>query len=201
MPDSTQDTCTIDFPTRIDSVTGGLSISFYRGLKARLRDDHAEHDIILRTVNYSHAHHYMVGVAVNPEGNVVDLRHAAESHVHSVREDEEEAPNRLEVALWANSPVCYLRKDHADFERIRRTLEEAMISGDSVWYATYSDPEEVEAKNETWIGMRIMDIRPVLPDTARGQAKMKAPQGITLPTRTNNPNGASATPEAAKAGS
>jgi hypothetical protein len=194
-----QDTCAIDFLTRVDPCPGGLRLTFYRGLGATLCANHPDFDIFLHSIEYSLVNHYMLGLHITAAGDLVDLNHATQSHVRFIREDEE-APDRLEIALWGHSSVCYLRRDHPDFERIRHILEEALASGDLVWYATHTRPEKVVTEHETWIGSRLMDVRPVTPGTEWGREKMPVVRGITGVNGQPQTDGASAGSEATRTG-
>ncbi|HXG11892.1 MAG TPA: hypothetical protein VNK04_19200 [Gemmataceae bacterium] len=95
----------------------------------------------------------------------MELQCAIDTHVHEVKDCDED-PSRLEVWFWGYSPVCYLTRDHPDFERIRATLREALASQSMVWLAPHTWP--VEGETEIWT--KIMDVRPVNRDAAASQA-------------------------------
>jgi hypothetical protein len=71
-----------------------------------------------------------------------------------VRPDEED-PSRLLVEFWAYSPICYLTKDHPDFERLKQTLECAAATDEPVSFANHR--HMVEGETETW--WKLMDVR------------------------------------------
>ena len=92
----------------------------------------------------------------NGDGRLVEVSHVHDTCVHSVREDEEDK-SRLAVWFWEYSPVCYLTRDHPEFDRIRATLEQAAASGRRVWLANRM--HLVESETEIW--WKIMDVRAV----------------------------------------
>jgi hypothetical protein len=59
------------------------------------------------------------------------------------------------VAFWAYSPICYLKRSHPEFERIKHTLEQAITKDEQVILANHMHP--VEGETETWYS--IMDVR------------------------------------------
>ena len=69
----------------------------------------------------------------------------------------EEDEGRLPIWFWAFSPVCYLTRDHPEFDRIRATLERAAASGSRMWLANGMHP--VEGETEVW--WKILDVRPI----------------------------------------
>jgi len=142
--------------TAINPGDGAAELTFERGLKALLPADHPDQEILLSEADRSLRHHHPVGVLVNQAGQVVDLRYALQTSVRRVQDCEED-PNNLEVGFWGYSPVCYLTPDHPEFERIRTTLERAVASGSLVWLA----PHNQEVVSGMWVGMKIMDVRPV----------------------------------------
>ncbi len=94
-------------------------------------------------------------MVVDPTGNLVDLRYANRVTVRYVRDDEEDS-NRVMVAFWGFSSICYLTRDHPEFERIRTTLAAAAARGEPVWFANRTWP----VMGETEIWNRILDARP-----------------------------------------
>src|SRR5262249_42493884 len=92
------------------------------------------------------------------EGRILELSHAHETCVNSIREVGED-PSRLAVWFWEYSPICYLTRAHPDFDRIRATLEQAATSGNRVWL-----PNRMHlVEDETEIWWKILDVRPVEP--------------------------------------
>jgi hypothetical protein len=89
--------------------------------------------------------------------------------------DDSEDPHRLMVAFWGFSAICYLTRDHPEFERIRTTLEEAAASGSMVCFAKYTWPEE----SETEIWNKIMDVRPVPAPTPSSPRAENTVDGFT----------------------
>src|SRR5262249_37649690 len=100
--------------------------------------------------------HRPVGLIVDGEGQILELSHVYDTSVDSIREDEEDR-SRLVVWCWDYSPVCYLTRDHPDFDRIRATLDHAAASGRRVWLANRM--RLVESETEIW--WKILDVRPI----------------------------------------
>ena len=96
-----------------------------------------------------------VGLLVNEAGELIELNYTHQSAVRHVHPDEDD-PNRLLIEFWAYSPICYLTRDHPEFERIKNTLEHAVVTEEQVILANY--PHMVEGETETW--WKILDIRP-----------------------------------------
>lgn len=139
----------------IEMQNGAVELVFAHGPKVNLAADHPDREAILNDANRSLRYRQPVGLQLDSAGRLLDLRYAIQTSVHRVLDCEED-PNRLEVWFWGYSPVCYVRRDHPDFERIRTTLEHAVASGNRVWLATHTWPET----SETEIWMKIMDVRP-----------------------------------------
>src|SRR5262245_3663752 len=139
----------------IQPVNGALVVTFGSGLVARLPPDHPDRDRMLREAEYSLQQRSPVGVVVNGDEHLLELSHAHETGVRSVREDEEDR-SRLAVWLWDYSPICYLTRDHPEFDRIRTTLAQAAASGGRVWLANRM--HLVEGQTEIW--WQILDVRP-----------------------------------------
>jgi hypothetical protein len=159
---------------------GSVQFSFQGGLTATLPTTHPDKELFLLEADLCRRYQRPVGVVVDEVGHLVDLNHTADVSVRRLGEDEDD-PNRLVVGFWGFSAVCYLVRDHPNFERIRTTLEEAAATGSRVWFANYTWPE----KSETEIWNRIMDVRPV-------QAPVKDVRVVaTAPgTGAGRPNGA-----------
>jgi hypothetical protein len=135
---------------------GALALTFQSGLVAWLRPDHPDRDALLRDGEDSIRQGLPVGVMVDGEGRLLELSPTFATGVRSVREDEED-PSRLAVWCWEFSPVCYLTRNHPEFERIRATLAEAAGSGRQVWLANRM--HLVEGETEIW--WKILDVRPM----------------------------------------
>jgi hypothetical protein len=155
MIETATQTTGIQTVAEVRSVDGDVELTLSDGVKARLSADHPNHASILRQAEWSLCDGRPMGVLLDSAGRIVDLKHAVQTSVRRVQDCEED-PNRLEVGFWGYSPVCYVTRDHPDFERIRTTLEQAVESGKPVWLATYTWPET----SETEIWVKIMDVRP-----------------------------------------
>jgi hypothetical protein len=140
----------------IQPSNGAVVIAFGSGLVARFPPDHPDRDRMLREAQSSLAEGRPVGVMVNGDGRLLELSHAHETGVDCVREDEDDE-NRLAIWFWGYSPVCYLTRDHPEFDRIRATLEQAAASGSRVWLANRM--HLVEGETEIW--WQILDVRPI----------------------------------------
>ena len=142
--------------TQLQAGEGAVKLVFEGGLTAAFPADHPDRDHFVREVEYSIRHGQPVGIGLDRAGNIVDLHHTTDVLVELVREDKED-PDRLAVGFWGFCAVCYLVRDHPDFERIRDTLKEAATTRRRLWFANYSWPEQ--SGTEIW--NRIMDVRPV----------------------------------------
>jgi hypothetical protein len=135
---------------------GAVVVAFGSGLAARVPPDHPDRDLMLRDAEDSFQRRRPVGILVDGDGRLLELSPAHDTGVYSVREDEEDR-SRLAVWFWGYSPVCYLTRDHPEFERIRATLEQAAASGGRVWLANRM--RMVEGDTEIW--WKILDVRPI----------------------------------------
>jgi hypothetical protein len=135
---------------------GASVVTFQSGLAARVPPDHPDWERILREAERSLGRRSPVGVLVSGDGRLLELSPTHETGVRSVREDVEDK-GRVAVWFWAYSPVCYLTRDHPEFDRIRATLEQAAASGSRVYLANRMRPVEGEA--EIW--WEILDVRPI----------------------------------------
>jgi hypothetical protein len=140
----------------IQPSNGTFVVAFENGLVAQLPPDHPDRDRMLREAEASLRQHRPVGVMVQGGGRILELSHAHETCVRSVREDEEDK-SRLAVWFWDYSPVCYLSREHPEFDRIRVTLEQAAACEGRVWLANRTHP--VAGETEIW--WKILDVRPV----------------------------------------
>jgi hypothetical protein len=140
----------------VDASNGAPAVTFHSGLVARVPLDHPDRDRILCEAKRSLQQGRPVGVMVNGDGCVLELSAAHETSVRSVGEDEEDQ-SRLAVWFWEYSPICYLSREHLEFDRIRATLEQAAASGSRVWLANRM--HVVEGETEIW--WKILDVRPV----------------------------------------
>jgi hypothetical protein len=149
----------------IQSCNGAVVLTFGSGLVARFPPDHPDLDKMLREAEDNLQQGRPVGVLVNAMGQILELSHAHDTCVDSVRDDEEDE-GRLPVWCWEFSPVCYLTRDHPEFDRIRATLEQAAASGSRVWLANRMHP--VEGETEIW--WKILDVRPIASVPQRNEA-------------------------------
>jgi hypothetical protein len=146
----------IQFVAAVDACDGGARLRFRNGAAALVPATHPDHDLFLLLVDHSLRLGCPVGFVLDPAGSVLDLNSTYQSAVQCVRDDPEDA-NRLEVWLWAFSPVCHLTRDHPEFARILATLKDAAASGSLVWFANCS--RLIEGETLTW--HKLLDVRPV----------------------------------------
>jgi hypothetical protein len=138
----------------LQRLNGAVKLRFSGGLTATLLADHPDHDLLLRQAERSLRRREPVGVIVDGTGCLVDLNHTYHVSVSDAVADDADG-NRLLITFWGFGVVCYLPRDHPDFERIRSTLETARVSGSRVWFATRTWP--VQGESETW--NLILDVR------------------------------------------
>jgi hypothetical protein len=146
----------IQVVTAIQSGDGGTELTFQDGSVAAVAAMHPDYDFLLIEARWSVDTGRPVGLILDERGVVLDLNHTWDSSVRRIRDDPEDS-SRLEVGFWGYSPVCYLTRDHPDFERIRATLAEAAAAGTMVWLANRS--HMVEGETEIW--HKLMDVRPI----------------------------------------
>jgi hypothetical protein len=127
-----------------------------------LEADHPDFDINRRGAEWGLEWHRPLGVVLDARDRVLGLNHTYEVSLHSLADDPEDS-NRLIVCFWGFCSVCYLTRDHPDFERIRKTLEEARTSNGRLIFANETWP--VEGETESWL--KILDVRPLpVPDSS-----------------------------------
>jgi hypothetical protein len=150
------ETYSIQFVAAVEPCPGGTRLRFRNGTLALVPATHPDRDLFLLLVDHSLRMGCPVGVVLDEAGSVVDLNHTYQSQVHRIQNDPED-DNRLEVGFWAVSPVCHLTRDHPDFTRILRTLNDAVATEAPVWLANRSQP----VVSETVIWLKLLDVRPV----------------------------------------
>jgi hypothetical protein len=150
---------------------GSVQLTFRDGSVARLDASHPHFDTLMVFLE-SEAHRCRpVGLVLAASAQVIDLNEAHDVTVRYIR-DNDETPDRLKVALWGFSPMCYLARDHPEFERIRSTLAAAAGAPARLWLANHSqmvqdEPTTNGGEFEMW--WKIMDVRPEEP-AARASA-------------------------------
>jgi hypothetical protein len=139
----------------IQPTKGALGVVFANGLAATIVGDDPQRDRLLREAERSKQQQRPVGVLVDADGRLRELSPTHEVSVRSIREEPDE-PTRLAIWFWSYSPVCYLTRDHPEFDRIRAILEHAAATGGRVWLANRLDL--VDSATERW--WQILDVRP-----------------------------------------
>jgi hypothetical protein len=134
----------------------GLKITFEGNVEAILPTAHPDFENLRFTAEWGLEYGYLVGLELDSEHRLVTLNHSYQSLIRSVGDDPEDS-SRVIVCFWAFCSICYLTRDHPDFERIRTTLEEAHAAGSTVRFA--NDPLAVEGETEIWL--KILDVRPI----------------------------------------
>jgi hypothetical protein len=136
---------------------GDLKVTFQSGLVATLPANHPDQEIIRDLIQDSLLVKTPLGILIDTSGQITELNYTYESTVRYVGDDTR--PDRLLLGFWAYSAVCYLMRDHPEFERIQATLTEAARSGSRVVFANYMWP----AKDGTNRWLKILDVRPLPP--------------------------------------
>jgi hypothetical protein len=138
----------------IQPANGAVTILFDNGLAATLLAQHPDRDLIRRQAEISLRERQPVGVLVDGAGCLVDLNHTYQVTIREVRDMEDDA-RRVQVGCWGFGPVCYLMRQHPEFDRIRTILNEAAASGAPVRLANRT--WVVEEETELW--HQILDVR------------------------------------------
>jgi hypothetical protein len=138
-----------------------VKLTFGDGSVAHLDETHPRFDALMVLVASESRGYRPVGVMLDASARVIDLNEAHDVSVRYIRENEK-TPDRLQVALWGFSPVCYLAREHPEFERIRSTLAAAAGTPARLWVVNHSQMEQDEPANggEFEIWWKIMDVRP-----------------------------------------
>jgi hypothetical protein len=141
---------------------GSVKVTFLDGSVARLDETHPHFDMLKALVPSDSQRWWPIGVMLDASGRVIDLNEANDVTVRYVRE-KKDSPERLHVALWGFSPMCYLVKHHPEFERLRSTLAAAAGTPVRLWVANHSqmvhdEPTTDDGEFEIW--WKIMDVRP-----------------------------------------
>jgi hypothetical protein len=155
MIQTTHQTCNIQRVQKVLPCDNGTQVIFENGLSACIRTGHAEYERMVRQAHHSVQDGIPVGFLLNETAEIVELNYTHQSTVRFIRPDEDDS-SRLVVAFWAYSPICYLTRDHPEFERIRQTLERAAKGNEHVILANHMNM--VDGETETW--WKIMDVRP-----------------------------------------
>jgi hypothetical protein len=134
---------------------GGMQVVFPTGLSACFRKEHPDYERLLHHARSSLQDGGAVAFLVNEGGDLVELNYTHQSAVRRVRTDEEDR-NRLMIEFWAYSPICYLTRDHPEYDRIKDTLERAAATETPVIFA--NNMHMVVGETETW--WKLMDVRP-----------------------------------------
>jgi hypothetical protein len=149
-----QQTYHIERVREVAPCAGGTQIVLAGGLSVCLRAEHPDYERMLRQTRSSQASGEPVGCVVGETGELRELNYTHQSAVRYMRPMEDDA-SRLMVAFWQYSPICYLKRSHPEFERIKYTVEQAITKDEQVILANHMHPIE----GETEIGYSIMDLR------------------------------------------
>jgi hypothetical protein len=131
-----------------------FAVTFGSGVVTRFPPGHPDRDRILREVQFNFQEGRPVGVLVTGNGHILELTHAHETCVDSVREVEKDN-TPLAIWFWEYSLSCYLPRDRPEFHRIRATLEQTAATGERVWLVNRL--RMVESDTEIW--WKILDVR------------------------------------------
>jgi hypothetical protein len=136
---------------------GGHQITFPSGVSSCLLKGHPDQERILQQAHSSVQAGSPVGFVVNQAGELLELNYTYQSAVRHVEPDDED-PSRVVVEFWSYSPICYLTRDHPDFERILRTLKCAVKEEKPVILANHI--HMIDGETETW--WKLLDVRPAV---------------------------------------
>jgi hypothetical protein len=154
MPQVIHPTYDIQRVREVQPCDGGTQVVFETGRSACVRKEHPDYERLLHQARGSLQYRTPAGLMISDAGELVELTDTRQSAVRQVRPDEEDL-SRLLVEFWAYSPICYLTKDHPDFERLAQTLERAAATDKPVTFANHR--HMVEGETETW--WKLMDVR------------------------------------------
>jgi hypothetical protein len=154
----------IRFVAEVREVDGGLRINFRDGATAFLEASHPHFQVLRLHAEWNQGRPVAIGAVLDADGRIVDLNTAHDTTVQAVQECPEDC-NRLKVAFLGYSPVCYLTRDHPEFNRLRSILTKAAGTSTVVWVANRSEMVESEPTTddgefEVW--WKIMDVRPAM---------------------------------------
>jgi hypothetical protein len=133
-----------------------LKIRFEGDLEATLPTTHPDFDLLRSAVEWSVDTGRPVGFVLEGGDRIVALNHSYDSSIRSVGDDPEDG-SRIIIGFWAYCSICYLTRDHPDFERILGILREAATAGRPVVFVIETWP--IEGETEIWA--KIMDVRPL----------------------------------------
>jgi hypothetical protein len=138
---------------------GAVKLTFGDGSVAYLEETNPTFDTLVVLLECG-SPSQPVGVVLDAADRVVDLNEAYEVTVRSICVSPDSL-DRLKVSFWGFSSVCYLAKDHPEFERLRATLTGAATTSARLWVANHSQmvKERVTNGAESEIWWKIMDAR------------------------------------------
>jgi hypothetical protein len=146
---------------RVQRQAGRVQLTFRDGSVAHLEEAHPHFGTLMVFVDSESEQGRPVGVMLDASGRVIDLNEAHDVTVRYIRENQD-TPDRLKVALWGFSPMCYLARDHPEYDRICSTLGAAAGTPTRLWVTNHSqmvqDEPTTEGEFEIW--WKIMDVRP-----------------------------------------
>jgi hypothetical protein len=162
MPVTTSLVYDIRFVASVQPGDAGVQLTFRDGSVAHLDEAHPNFDTLLVLLKSESCRCWPVGVLLDASGRVIDLNEAHDVTVRYIREEEDTA-DRMKVALWGFNPMCYLSRDHPEFDRIRSTLAAAAGTSTRLWLANHSqmvndEPRTGDGEFEIW--WKILDVRP-----------------------------------------
>src|SRR5438128_1411695 len=108
--------CDIQCVRQVLPCDNGMQIVFPTGGAVRLYTGHPDYQHILQQARNSLEYGSPVAFIANEAGELADLNYTHQSSVRRVRINEDDS-NRLMIEFWSYSPICYLTKDHPEFER------------------------------------------------------------------------------------
>jgi hypothetical protein len=145
---------------RVQRCHGRVQLTFSDDSLAQLEETLPHFDTLMVLVESEARCRRPVGVVLDAADRILDLNEANDVTVRSVSENED-SPDRVKVALWGFSPICYLSRDHPEFVRLHSLLATAVGTPTRLWLANYSrmvqDEPASDGTFESW--WKIMDAR------------------------------------------
>jgi hypothetical protein len=151
---TTTNQCDLSRVRGVRPCRGGSEIAFENGRTGCVPADAPDAAQFVAAANAACVCGEYVGLLLTDAGEVLELSPGRVSSVAFVRPDEERE-DRLMLGFWEFGALCYLMKDHPDFERLRQMLQGAAGTETRVLFANHFHP--VEDENEIW--WRLLDAR------------------------------------------
>ena len=126
-------------------------VSFVDGQQGRLPQSHEQYDYYIRLVGRSQSRRHPVAVSIARPDKIVELARADNDFAARLMDHDAE---RMKVVFHGHDGTFYLRKDHPEFQRIGRLLQESIDKEIRLWFVARKpslllmDVIEVEEEKE-----------------------------------------------------